>query len=181
MSKNKQDVNGMLRLVLDDDKLHCDGLKAGIWQSIKRVKHVVCNRWGANVHTLASSVSGIIYSISIETKEDSILDYIVSCLTSTFRQGNSRHTSIATASSTVIRRIRVMGGFSSTTVTRIVTMRRIMKALINTMMIHITMLTITNILPLLTLIMIAIWPVTIVPLAARIAMPVTVTITLQYH
>ena len=91
MSKKKRDVNGMLRLVLDDDKLHCDGLKAGIWQSIKRVKHVVCNRWGANVHTLASSVSGIIYSITIETKEDSILDCIVSCLTACFRKGNSRH------------------------------------------------------------------------------------------
>ena len=83
--------SGMLRLVLDDDKLHCDGLKPGLWKSIKRVKHVVCNRWGANVHTLAGSVSGIIYSISIEKREDSILDCIKSCLISCFRMGNSRH------------------------------------------------------------------------------------------
>ena len=81
----------MLRLVLDDDKLHCDGLKPGIWNSIKRVKHVVCNRWGANVHTLAGSVSGIIFSITVEQREDSILDCIKSCLISCFRMGNSRY------------------------------------------------------------------------------------------
>ena len=91
LNVERNGTSGMLRLVLDDDKLHCDGLKPGLWKSIKRVKHVVCNRWGANVHTLAGSVSGIIYSISIEKSEDSILDCIKSCLISCFRMGNSRH------------------------------------------------------------------------------------------
>ena len=91
LSTNKNDLDGNLRLVLDDDKLHCDGLKPGTWDTIKRVKHVVCNRWGANVHTLAGSVSGIIYSICIETKEDSTIDCLKHCLEVCFRMGNSRH------------------------------------------------------------------------------------------
>ena len=91
VSTNRNELDGFLRLVLDDDKLHCDGLKPGIWDTIKRVKHVVCNRWGANIHTLAGSVSGIIYSICIETKEDSTTDCLKHCLEVCFKMGNSRH------------------------------------------------------------------------------------------
>ena len=70
----RNDMNGFLRLVLDDDKLHCDGLKPGMWSYIKRVKHTACNRWGANIRTLAGSVSGVIYSLATETRDDTTMD-----------------------------------------------------------------------------------------------------------
>ena len=71
-----------LRFVLDDDKVHCDGIKEGSWETIKKVKHVVCNRNGCNVHSLASSVTGIVFAICTERKEHkTTFDCLTYCLT----------------------------------------------------------------------------------------------------
>ena len=91
VSSGRCELPGDLRLVLDDDKLHCDGMKDGIWKIIKRVKHVMCNRWGANVHTLAGSISDIVYSICVEKREDSTMDCMKQCIESCFKVGNFRH------------------------------------------------------------------------------------------
>ena len=79
-----------MRFVLDDDKVHCDGIKVGSWDTIKKVKHVVCNHNGANIHSLASSVTGIVYSICTERNEHKrVFDCVGHCLTSAFRGRNS--------------------------------------------------------------------------------------------
>ena len=85
---NRDAIGLSLRFVLDDDKIHCDALNAN-WDSIKRVKHTSCNRFGANMHTLASSVTGIIYSISTETEYMSTFDAMVNCLSSAFKGKNT--------------------------------------------------------------------------------------------
>ena len=85
-----------LRFVLDDDKIHCDGLQNN-WDSIKRVKHTVSNRFGANMHTLASSVSGIIYSITTETKHMTTFDAMVKCLSSAFKGKNTNEPALNNA------------------------------------------------------------------------------------
>ena len=63
-------VKPYLRLVLDDDKVHCESGKKGVWDSIKRMKHVVCNRFGLTIHTLASSCTGLIYGVRTQRTED---------------------------------------------------------------------------------------------------------------
>ena len=79
-----------LRFVLDDDKVHCDGIKEGSWETIKKVKHVVCNRNGCNVHSLASSVTGIVFAICTERKEHkTTFDCLTYCLTRAFKRRNS--------------------------------------------------------------------------------------------
>ena len=55
------------------------------------MKYVICNRWGANGYVVAGSISSIIYSICIITKEDTIMDCMRHCLESSFCMGNSRH------------------------------------------------------------------------------------------
>ena len=91
VSSGRCELPGDLRLVLDDDELHCDGMKVGIWKIIKRVKHAMYNRWGTNVHTLAGSISGIVYSICVEKREDSTMDCMKQCIESCFKVGNFRH------------------------------------------------------------------------------------------
>ena len=76
-----------LRLVLDDDKIHCDGLKCK-WENIKKVKHEKCNRFGANMHSLAGSISSIIYGISVERDNYSTFDSVEECLLSAFPKRN---------------------------------------------------------------------------------------------
>ena len=61
-----------------------------MWSYIKRVRHTACNRFGANIHTLAGSVSGIIYSVTTETKDDTTMDCIVKNLNYSFRMGNRK-------------------------------------------------------------------------------------------
>lgn len=55
--------------MLDDDKVHCDGIKEGSWGTIKKVKHVVCSRNGCNIHSLANLVTGIVFAIFTERAE----------------------------------------------------------------------------------------------------------------
>ena len=90
LSSSRNDMNGFLRLVLDDDKLHCDGLKPGMWSYIKRVKHTAGNRWGANIHTLAGAVSGVIDSLATETRDDTTMDFIRKNIDFSFRMGNRK-------------------------------------------------------------------------------------------
>ena len=37
-------TKGKVRIVLDDDKIHCDGNTSSPWHSLKRKKHVQSNR-----------------------------------------------------------------------------------------------------------------------------------------
>ena len=76
-----------LRLVLDDDKIHCDGTKCK-WDSIKRVKHEKSNRFGANMHSLVSSLSNIVYSISTERENKNTIDCVEECFLAAFPKRN---------------------------------------------------------------------------------------------
>ena len=40
-----------LRFVFDDGKVHCDGIREESWDTIKKVKHVVCNHNGCKTYT----------------------------------------------------------------------------------------------------------------------------------
>ena len=54
------------------------------------MNHVVCNRNGANIHSIASSVTGIVYSISTERNEHKrVFDCVSHFLTGAFRGRNS--------------------------------------------------------------------------------------------
>jgi hypothetical protein len=77
-----------LRLVLDDDKIHCEGKKCN-WDNIKKVKHEKCNRFGANMHSLVSSLSNIVYSIAIERDKCNTIDCVQECLLSSFPKRNN--------------------------------------------------------------------------------------------
>ena len=81
--------NTPLSLVLDDDKVHCESSEKSSWSTIQRMKHVVCNRWGLTIHTLASSTTGIIYNIRTQRKEDSIQDTMKKMLSSLFKKRDS--------------------------------------------------------------------------------------------
>ena len=84
-----------LRFVLDDDKVHCDGIKEGSWDTVKKVKHVVCNRNGCNIHLLASLVTGIVFAICTERREHkTTYECLTHCLTSAFRARNSFYPSL---------------------------------------------------------------------------------------
>ena len=84
-----------LRFVLDDDKVHCDGIKEGSWDTVKKVKHVVCNHNGCNIHSLASSVTGIVFAICTERREyKTTYECLTHCLTSAFRARNSFYPSL---------------------------------------------------------------------------------------
>lgn len=76
-----------LRLVLDDDKIHCDSMKSK-WENIKKVKHEKCNRFGANMHSLVGSLSSIIYGISVERDTFSTFDSVEECLLSALPKRN---------------------------------------------------------------------------------------------
>ena len=64
-------IESKLRLVIDDDKVHCESTMKRFWSTIQKMNHVVCNRWGLTVHTLASSVTGLIYGVRTQRAEDS--------------------------------------------------------------------------------------------------------------
>ena len=76
-----------IRLVLDDDKIHCEATQS-MWDCVKRVKHTVSNRFGSNLHTLASSVTGIIYQVTTEKQNDNIFDCTVRILVNSFKRPN---------------------------------------------------------------------------------------------
>ena len=74
-----------LRLVLDDDKVHYENNVASDWGTLKRVKHVKCNRFGLTVHTLASSCTGLIFGIKTHTVDDNNKSCVQKILTSQFK------------------------------------------------------------------------------------------------
>ena len=78
-----------LRLVMDDDKVHCESKDDTYWSTIQKMKHVVCNRWGLTVHTLASSTTGLIYGIRTQRKEDSTCESVKKVLGFLFKKRNS--------------------------------------------------------------------------------------------
>jgi hypothetical protein len=79
-------VKPYLRLVLDDDKVHCVSEKKGVWDSIKKMKHVVCNRFGLTIHTLASSCTGLIYGVRTQRPEDTTSSCAMKILKFLFRE-----------------------------------------------------------------------------------------------
>ena len=91
IQNNRDDFTEDLRLVLDDDKIHCDG-KQCIWDTIKRVKHEKCNRFGANMHSLVSSLSNIVYSVAMERQDMTTMDCVKDCLRISFPRRNNRRT-----------------------------------------------------------------------------------------
>ena len=74
-----------LRLVLDDDKVHCENNTSSSWGTLKRVKHVKCNRFGLTVHTLASSCTGLIFGLRAHTVDDSNKSCVQKILSSQFK------------------------------------------------------------------------------------------------
>ena len=74
-----------LLLVLDDDKVHAESKTQGVWGSIKKVKHVVCNRFGLNIHTLASSCTGLIYGVRTERHDDTTSSCVKKILSFLFK------------------------------------------------------------------------------------------------
>ena len=91
IKNSRDDFGDDLRLVLDDDKIHCDGKKC-FWDTIKRVKHEKCNRFGANMHSLVSSLSNIVYSVAIEKRDMNTMDCVKDCLRVAFTRRNNHMT-----------------------------------------------------------------------------------------
>ena len=82
-------IESKLRLVIDDDKVHCESTMKRYWSTIQKMKHVVCNRWGLTVHTLASSVTGLIYGVRTQRVEDSTSESVKKVLSLQFKRPNS--------------------------------------------------------------------------------------------
>jgi hypothetical protein len=60
-------TSGKGRVVLDDDKIHCEN-KSSPSHSLKRKKHVQSNRWGVTLHSLVVSGSGIVVMLKKTVK-----------------------------------------------------------------------------------------------------------------
>jgi hypothetical protein len=79
-------TSGKVRVVLDDDKIHCEN-KTSPWHSLKRKKHVQSNRWGVTLHSLVVSGSGIVVNIHAEKDGENTEEIIQKCM-STFAERN---------------------------------------------------------------------------------------------
>ena len=84
---NRTNFSEYIRVVLDDDKLQFEGRMKN-WDGIKKVRHEKKNRFGAVMHTLASSSSNVIFSVSTEREGDTTFDCVRDCLISSFPKRN---------------------------------------------------------------------------------------------
>ena len=73
-----------------DPTKHFNGLQHD-WDNMKRVKHQLCNQFILNMHTLAGSLSGIIYNDCTEGEDTTILQHIESILLVCFKAKHVTH------------------------------------------------------------------------------------------